>query len=154
MRTSDHNKSRFMAVGTGGYNANQHKYWSLLPVLAVLCYSMEFSPFSCTHFFIKSLVVKEEISPYLCAQVPAFHHQDWWCTFTYRFVTKARWVCVSNYFQSEVIDIHVILSRLGHLYKYQLPAIDADLHVCILQGPGEFIALASLSLKLLSGVQI
>jgi hypothetical protein len=39
MRISNQKKSGFKAVETKKYNANQHnaKYWSLLPVLAVLC---------------------------------------------------------------------------------------------------------------------
>jgi hypothetical protein len=60
MRISNQKKSGFKAVETKKYNANQHnaKYWSLLPVLAVLCCSTKFSPFSCTHFCTKSLAVK------------------------------------------------------------------------------------------------
>ena len=60
MRISDQKNSGFKAVETKKYDANQHnaKYWSLLPVLAVLCCSMKFSPFSRPHFCTKSLGVK------------------------------------------------------------------------------------------------
>jgi hypothetical protein len=60
VRISDQNKSGFKDVETKKYDANQHnaKYWGLLPVLAVLCCSMKFSPFSHTHFCTKSFAVK------------------------------------------------------------------------------------------------
>jgi len=62
MRTSDQKKSGFKAVETKKYDANQHnaKCWNLLPVLAVLCCSTKFSPFSCPHFCTKFLTVKGE----------------------------------------------------------------------------------------------
>jgi hypothetical protein len=57
MRISDQKKSRFKAVETKKYDANQHnaKYQ---PVLAVLCCSTKFNPFSCTYFCTKSIAVK------------------------------------------------------------------------------------------------
>ena len=60
MRISNQKKSRFKAVETKNYNVNWHsaKYQSLLPILAVLCCSVKFSPFSRTHFCTKSLRVK------------------------------------------------------------------------------------------------
>ena len=60
MRIFNQKKSGFKAVETKKYDENQHnaKYWSLLPVLAGLCCSLKFRPFSCTHFCTKSQAVK------------------------------------------------------------------------------------------------
>ena len=72
---------------------------------------------------------------------------------------RGRWVFISSYSQSRVIDILVISSKLGaalhYLHKYPLPGFgicDAHSRICVLRGPGEFTLLASHSLTLLTFV--
>ncbi|KIM72680.1 hypothetical protein PILCRDRAFT_88378 [Piloderma croceum F 1598] len=68
-----------------------------------------------------------------------------------RCVTRGRRVYFSNYFQSGVTDILVILSKLGatspYLHKYPLPTFeigDLYLHICVSRGAvGGHFALSS-----------
>ena len=59
-------KTGFKAVLTEKYDANQHngECRSLLPVLAMLCCSMKFNPFSRTHFCTKSFAAKGKYEQY------------------------------------------------------------------------------------------
>jgi hypothetical protein len=71
-------------------------------------------------------------------------------------VTRSGWVFVSSYSQSGVIDILMILSKLGatslYLYKYQLPSVEIcnpHSHIYVSQGVGEFSSVVTQSPELL-----
>ena len=72
-------------------------------------------------------------------------------------VTRGRWVYFSGYFKSGVIDILVILSKLGaalpYLHKYQVPPVEIDdpqSHIYVSRGAGELSSVATHNPELLT----